>query len=394
MVSCAASDKSAVAVEAARSRIEFANQLRGVAALAVVWLHVGIHYWYGKGFVFSTLGLANPPVPTDPPKWASWSHAILSLGFDFPVIDLGSLGVALFFLISGFVVPISLRKLKPGKFLLIRVIRIFPVYILSMLLLALLWWMFAYFGIGGGRTDVTASMLIAQLLLVSDLFGWPPLDLVSWTLQIELKFYLVAALLYAVIAKRGLWGVLLFALAVVVAALVLRLEAVTPLLMARVHPNAPFVIKQQLVQLAFVAYIFAGYVLWLFWTRKVSRREALLAVTGLWGLSNVAMFVCDVRGQQLFVVSFSQLMALAIFVIAMTRWASRRNLVLDGLATISYPLYMVHLTVGWSALALLERTGLPSLVSLITALLVVVFVAWFVHLVAERPSLRLIERIK
>jgi peptidoglycan/LPS O-acetylase OafA/YrhL len=108
--------------------------------------------------------------------------------------------------------------LEPAKFLLVRIIRIYPVYVVSMLLLALLWLTPGYLGIGTGRPDVTASMPIAQLRLVSDFFGWPPLGLVSWTLQIELKFYIVAALLCAGVAQRGLATVMLFALMVVAAA--------------------------------------------------------------------------------------------------------------------------------------------------------------------------------
>jgi peptidoglycan/LPS O-acetylase OafA/YrhL len=93
-------------------------------------------------------------------------------------------------------------------------------------------------------------------------------------------------------------------------------------------------------------------------------------------------------------VLLSQLIALAMFILAMNRRVPRSNRALNALAAISYPLYTVHLTIGWSALALLECANVAPVVSLVLALSAVAGVARSVHWIAERPSLRLIERIK
>ena len=76
---------------------QFADTLRGIAAGLVLLDH--------------TLDLAG-----------------LSLTAKFPLLSLGQLGVALFFLVSGFVIPISLPKYSVPGFLVARVLRIYPTY--------------------------------------------------------------------------------------------------------------------------------------------------------------------------------------------------------------------------------------------------------------------------
>jgi peptidoglycan/LPS O-acetylase OafA/YrhL len=75
-------------------KIQFADTLRGIAAALVMLDHV--------------LGLAG-----------------LSPTAKFPLLSLGQFGVALFFLVSGFVIPISLPKYSVVGFLTARVFRIY-----------------------------------------------------------------------------------------------------------------------------------------------------------------------------------------------------------------------------------------------------------------------------
>jgi peptidoglycan/LPS O-acetylase OafA/YrhL len=89
------------------SKFGFADALRGPAALCVVASHL-------LGNLF--------------PNWP------------FEMQLLGKLGVAVFFLVSGFVIPISLTKYDTGAFLIARVLRIYPTYAVALTItLASIW---------------------------------------------------------------------------------------------------------------------------------------------------------------------------------------------------------------------------------------------------------------
>ncbi len=105
----------------------------------------------------------------------------------------GVAGVALFFFISGYVIPLSVgRGLQVAPFLARRLFRIYPLYLAALLLLLI-----------GGETGLlprwsdmgSASpwRWAANLLLIQDFVGQPAFLGVSWTLIIELAWYALFA---------------------------------------------------------------------------------------------------------------------------------------------------------------------------------------------------------
>ena len=83
------------------SRIRFANQLRGLAALCVAVSHLIGVYWALPDVVSAVTATAPPP----PAPYPDLFWLVLRQWF-----NLGPFGVALFFLISGMVVPFSLER--------------------------------------------------------------------------------------------------------------------------------------------------------------------------------------------------------------------------------------------------------------------------------------------
>ncbi len=114
----AANGGSAPAGAARGGKVVFADQLRGLAALLVVLSHMFNVYPFAQGIVSATA--AVPPVQT-PLLW-------ISLAVTQSWINFGPFGVGLFFLVSGFVIPFSLRRHGRGTFLLARALRIYPTY--------------------------------------------------------------------------------------------------------------------------------------------------------------------------------------------------------------------------------------------------------------------------
>lgn len=136
------------------NRIKELDALRGIAALFVVFFHLTMRY---------------------PQK---------SLGF-----NLGITGVHLFFIISGFVIFMTVDKTTSGKqFVISRVSRLFPTYwtCVSLTFLFLLASAIIH------STDIGTLVYnyFFNLYMVQHYFNVPNLDNAYWTLVIELVFYL------------------------------------------------------------------------------------------------------------------------------------------------------------------------------------------------------------
>jgi peptidoglycan/LPS O-acetylase OafA/YrhL len=114
----------------------------------------------------------------------------------------GIFGVVLFFFVSGFIIPHSLRKgFDPDSFVINRIFRIFPTYLVVLGVLLVLGtlgiqpWAAQAQGLG-------AVALLANLLLVPEYVGAPQLLGVAWTLPLEFAWYGVCALVFVAGGKR------------------------------------------------------------------------------------------------------------------------------------------------------------------------------------------------
>jgi peptidoglycan/LPS O-acetylase OafA/YrhL len=154
----------------AAQRFAHIDALRGLAALIVVWLHVSE--------VFITL----PGV-----------KAQGTLLFDVAQqLNFGRLGVLIFFAISGFVIPSSLRGDKLSglkKFVIRRFFRLFPAFWFSILLsLPTVWWLW-------GR-EMSLSLVLANFTMLPVVFGSEQVLGLYWTLETELAFYTLCVCLF------------------------------------------------------------------------------------------------------------------------------------------------------------------------------------------------------
>jgi len=161
-------DGSAATLPARRDRLRYIDTLRGIAALLVVWLHS-----------VQTLARVNPQ---------TGHNAYIDL---IEQIDVGHVGVVVFFLISGFVIPFSIKRDAPAParaFLVKRFFRIFPAYWLSVPFAAVaIWWLWKQSF--GGRE------LAWNFTLLQSALGYRNAEGVYWTLPVEIVYYVLCAAL-------------------------------------------------------------------------------------------------------------------------------------------------------------------------------------------------------
>lgn len=106
----------------------------------------------------------------------------------------GLLGVTIFFLVSGYVVPLSVRgELHFASFMVRRVCRIYPLLLATYALVLILGWtgLVAQWAF---MAQATPFDWAANLLLMQDYVGARPFVGVTWTLAIEFVWYALFAL--------------------------------------------------------------------------------------------------------------------------------------------------------------------------------------------------------
>ena len=140
--------------------------MRAVAALAVLVEHGGYHFVRG---------------------FAAFTHTVFSFG---------KFGITAFFLVSGFIIPLSLER-RPGltRFWLLRFFRLYPLYWFS---LATALMLYALGDRGALTPEFVAHQVrnsVVNLTMLQGLFEVPHAIGLYYTLTIELVFYLVCTLL-------------------------------------------------------------------------------------------------------------------------------------------------------------------------------------------------------
>lgn len=145
-------------------RLLFLDSLRGLAAIVVVYFHYTSVYRHLYGHSFSAV-------------------------YDF---DFGLYGVEFFFMISGFVIFLTLSKVGSARdFLFNRVVRLYPAYIVCLLITFAC---VSYFGLEGLET--TFRDMLFNLTMFQRAAGVPDVDGVYWSLFSEWMFYLMMVVLF------------------------------------------------------------------------------------------------------------------------------------------------------------------------------------------------------
>jgi peptidoglycan/LPS O-acetylase OafA/YrhL len=199
---------TAVTVSQPTTRIEWLDATRGLACLLVLVIHyyhialiaVG-PAWFGKPLVGDTLDDTLALLNMEPQS-AYLALAPFILGY----WDIGKIGVLLFFLISGFVIPMSLLRLRKKPlltFAISRFFRLYPVYWLSIILFCVVLSVFPMEGKTWSWSQLAVNFTMFQKFVgVADING------VAWTLQIELIFYGMCAMLFGLKLIRETWAVI------------------------------------------------------------------------------------------------------------------------------------------------------------------------------------------
>lgn len=295
-------------------------------------------------------------------------HAGL-VAFDFPQ---GEFGVELFFIISGFVITMTLERSKcTSDFVVARLSRLYPAYWMAVLLSSLVLVRTA------GPFDAPGAMQVAlNLTMVHGFFHVPSVDGVYWTLEVELLFYALALAVFTTGFLRRLDKPLLIwlALAALFAsplwdAYVEAVPLTGALAKLLILPYAPFF---ALGILFHRLYRGEGTSAWNY--GLIALALAIVVLTAPLAMAAVTLAGC---------VAFSKLTRGGIAFLRL------RPLVFLG--TISYSLYLIHQKIGHIVMAKMVDHGVDPTFGLIVAAAVSIGLATALTFAVERPALSAIR---
>ncbi len=346
------------------SKVIFANQLRALAVVSVLISHLCGMYYFAPEYIARTVH--SPLFAHKMPEGIAW---LFSDKHNF-----GPLGVAVFFLISGFVIPFSFERYSKAQFAIARLLRIYPTYLcalfieVAVLAVSSLAW--------DQRVRVHLVDIVDNILLIQGFTGVKSIDQVNWSLSIELKFYLAAVLMSTWIKAGRLWP--LFVLPI--AGLMLNLYLAN-------QPESNMAMQLSLESM-YLGYMFIGTLFHYRFKKQVSILTFWIVMTVIMALTLISWKYGYFSAQFFYPVTANYVYALIIFGFAYVfRDRFRPIPIVDWIANISYPLYLIHAIVGYSLLQYLmgrhEWSYGPAI--LVTGL-VVLGIAQMLHQTVEIKS--------
>ncbi|MFE2916351.1 acyltransferase family protein [Kitasatospora indigofera] len=402
-----AGSEAAPAAGSAKPRLGWLDALRGFAALAIVVQHF--------------VQLVMPEV------FARTADKL----------DLGSYGVFLFFLVSGYIVPASLeRKGSVRGFWVSRLFRIYPLCVVVVGAGVIAWKLGAYTGalqpVSWFSQEHPAIAALGNATMLHDFLGVGGTLFVMWTLSYEMIFYLLVASLFvvgvhrrsaeistvfAVVAVAAVGAFPLVTLshqvadirrAVVVAAVVMAVGIFGMMSRRKVLALAGAVLTAALAlgllsangrmpgwfSMTILATMFAGTAIYRAEQGQISRVKcavaaavtmaAILYVGGRYG--ETGQRTPEFQWQWL----TTMLAAWATFALAMSLRRFRMPRVLTWLGSVSYSVYLVHAVLLCVLLKVISPTEVTSLSLGTRTVLGIGFCA--LVLAASQVTFRLIEK--
>lgn len=308
--------------------------LRGIASLMVCFFHVKKYIWW-----------------TFNPNWIT------------KAFEQGYLGVYIFFIVSGFVIPYSMYvknyQLKSfWKYIAKRTVRIEPPYVIFVILL-LIWnyWLFHFRG-QGTEFLYDAKQFFLNVTYLAPFFGVKWIIVIFWTLAVEFQFYILTGLTYNLLLKN---------------ALVRYATMISLIGIGMLIPEKYFTV------LNYYVFFALGFQTFLFVVKKIDIKEYL--ISALVGILFVYFLVLDIAALA------------ALFTLLGIIYFNVKTKVSDFFGKISYSLYLTHGLAG-GAVGLFTIKMFTPEIRFSLAIVVSIAFAFIYYLAVEKIFLRLSKRIK
>jgi len=311
-------------------RITVLDSLRGIAALFVVIYHYTYRFRLKYGHDFSPL-------------------------FD---LKIGFYGVELFFVISGFVIFMTVEQCRNGsEFAIKRFTRLYPTYWLCLLVT---FTVLHFFGQPDSRPSY--GQLMVNFSMVQYLLHVKSVDGVYWSLLTELFFYLLIFILsiFNWLKRIYVWGAIWLALSVV---------------------SSTYDIYYHHSFLKFAGLFYSGVLFYKIYTgNNVIKNHLMVLLAYL-----VVLYNFRDEDYSIPVITVIYLLFYG-FVFQKVKFLNNRVLRFAGF--ISYPLYLLHQEIGYTIMLYLRKIMPDGIAVILIPFIVSVLIASVVSLYFEKPIIK------
>ncbi len=265
-------------------------------------------------------------------------------------------GVILFFYLSGFLIYQNLQTQPPGVFLIRRFAKLFPAYWVNVLVIAAL----AVLLQTGQPLDPLT--IASNLLLTQEFTGSPLLNGVYWTLQIELKFYIIMLLFMMFMGAPRIYALF---------ALIIAADLAAYLYLGRGSTLLTFLI-------AFLPGVAAAKIHARGWTPAAVREFVVVTVIVT---ACLALFLPPGHNHQAMAVPLLS----ALLFCALRRDMASRFFAFYG--RISYSHYLYHTALGYPLIHYLLGLSVPPLAVYTVAVAVTTLISTLSFHYVEKPAI-------
>ena len=369
-------------------RYDFVMFLRGAGAIVVLLSHLLMMFWSGGvGTIWPFLSTVEVPLglnAVNPAKFIARLH-----------LNAGNIGVAFFFLITGFLLLESIRKIRtPGKFLFLKCLHIYPIYIaeFTVTFIAIL----LYTNHIGVVFPYSFWDWLSQVSLIRVFFWLPSIDGLSWTLVADVELYLLFTVLIVIkrISAKDLTvtGIILTFISVICAINMPSLLEVESWYLYKMCSH---------ITLAVFCLIFMliGVVISEYENENIDIWQFCGAVIVLY---ICFIFSCYANASDDFIAfqtvcgySFSLLIFMTCYVLSKTGHCKQlfANIILRKVAKISYSLYILHGLNGYIIETYLFNIGINNYLNFIITVIVVITLSILMYYCCEKPFGKFYRRV-
>mgnify|MGYP000234530007 CR=1 FL=1 len=348
------------------------NVLRGLSALYIVFFHFFI-------FFFQHQSMAADLLQIEPFDFAAPFY--LEAIDNFP-INTGHFAVSFFFLISGFLIPASLQRYPSLKdFLIHKVFRLWPSYVIcfSTGLLCV----FVLHLLQGRGFPYDFGNVLSYFFWVRDIFHYPFIDGSVWTLEIQIKFYIFASLVWSVWKKDFLEKICL--LTILMSLLIYGAH----ILLEGEELSWFYVITLLRKNLKFFTLILLGTCLFSAYSKQISWQKALFLLATLLLAFLSPLFISPDSAKTVgYVLGFFLFSGFIFFHVDKEEYKGLFGKVTNWLSEISYPLYVGHVLPGYVIMYYMIDRGFSPYLGIFIATAYSLIMADFVHKKIEASFLK------
>ena len=296
----------------------------------------------------------------------SYSY-FLDINFINEITSFGFLGVQIFFVISGFIIPFSLYQqdfkiFSFPKFLLKRILRIDPPYIVSIIGVLVL----AFFSskssfYKGTEFKFDLVQILSHFGYFNSFINKPYLNTVYWTLALEFQYYILISLIFPLLINKNFYvrNITLFLL------------------------NLSIFIPTNESIFNYVTFFAIGISGFLLYKNVFSLNEFIFSI-----------FISVILTIYFFKWFYIAVALIALLIILKTNISFKIG---NFFGKISYSLYLLHTIIGWKLINLSSRffTSTESrIVIMIAIILLTILFSYISYLILEKPFIKLSKKIK